>query len=60
MKRILLGLLAAFVAMVIMALINTLIKDIIPDFFAGWLSCVVYFVVVLWDADVTFKDKTKQ
>lgn len=60
MKRILLGILAAFAAMVIMILINTFIKDIISDFFAGWLSCAVYFAVVLWDADVVYKDKTKQ
>jgi len=60
MKRILLGILAAFAAMVIMILINTFIKDIISDFLAGWLSCIVYFAVILWNADVTYKDKTKQ
>jgi len=60
MKRIGLGLLAALVVITIMAFINIFIKDIIPDFFAGWLSCTFYFAVVLWGADVVYKDKTKQ
>lgn len=51
---------AAPAATTTIAFINIFIKDIIPDFFAGWPPCAVYFAVVLWDADVVYKDKTKQ